>query len=1030
VTGDAVEFTYAGPEPVPPVVPPKPKLAIIEGDGQFGVAGRCVEGELEASPHLPDVFRAGPGKPLVVDVRDENDGEAVMPGVPLLFAPEEVDAFVVEAPGYSTVTNAAGRAGVRYVLGAKEGLQKVKVSILGDAATAPVEFTETAEAPVLEVSSWGTLVDEVLAGSGELSTTAVLRRVHLGSAVAIPHSALALDVRVGGVVASDGKEMYLSPLSGQTDEDGVVVWSVVPLAAGRWSVTVKGVEFAGLEKLAVDKPVVERVRRMVDAPEASTPSIVVRSLKGGESENGKVATKEHPIRVALWPDRLLGAHPGLVEPLVKGWKVFLHDTCAEDPCTLIRVAGSAGGEPALVTEVPLGTGLVVELVPTGAHPSPRAVGLDVARVGPDGAVSGEVHSELLSYGAPEVRIVERRSDGSLESSSEVLPWNPLAEAPAGAYILEARLPLSEPGETTGGCRGLDIDRRPLEEVPGRMAGLVVDDLVFTRIGESARYATYRSDPTRPVTVLTARTLPEASVPTLPSGSQYVQAGKHGHLGVFVRAEERITVTVPAAEPDLQVDGLTDRYDDNPGLALLWNDDDDNADGRVDLADGSSVAGENDLLHAGIVTTANRGEILVEVENRGTGRVRLWTTPDRRPGTEFPTLPPLAIRSAGRQADLWIEGVVGSTAPWDVRIMVTRYAVSVGASLSASREVVPVTVIPLRVIRSRSQEYHGVGWKPDGSYAVIVGSGGRARKYVESDYPSLTDLATGVVDRLESVAWKPDGSHALVVGGDWGARPRVGPWVGAPRSVALTFDGVSWAQVYRGNLDPVYEKFWRCAWKPGAEYALVTGEAGPFSESRLSGDGILFRWDGSALTPLAVPSVDGRRVSDLIGLSWKPDGSVAIIGGDDDQYLYQWDEVGGFKGIDRPTHPAASALIAWSPDGSCCLVRDNPGVAELGKLRSDGRIETLRWTREEEERRLRNEPAIGRFSILGFRAAAWHPTGSYAIVVGPTGRIVLYDSSINRLTMVYHAQSGHADVVYWDAAWKPGGGYALCAQGER
>ena len=53
------------------------------------------------------------------------------------------------------------------------------------------------------------------------------------------------------------------------------------------------------------------------------------------------------------------------------------------------------------------------------------------------------------------------------------------------------------------------------------------------------------------------------------------------------------------------------------------------------------------------------------------------------------------------------------------------------------------------------------WRPDGSYALIVGEGGTLIKYNLKHGALFVD--TGTTENLTSVSWKPDGSFALITG---------------------------------------------------------------------------------------------------------------------------------------------------------------------------------------------------------------------------------------------------------------------------
>lgn len=96
---------------------------------------------------------------------------------------------------------------------------------------------------------------------------------------------------------------------------------------------------------------------------------------------------------------------------------------------------------------------------------------------------------------------------------------------------------------------------------------------------------------------------------------------------------------------------------------------------------------------------------------------------------------------------------------------------------------------------------GAAWKPDGSYALMVGSGGYVQKY---DGTTVTPLTSGTTKYLWDVAWKPDdGAYALLVGMD---------------GTVLKYDGTSFTALDAGvsGTDTIYA----VGWKPDGSYALL------------------------------------------------------------------------------------------------------------------------------------------------------------------------------------------------------------------
>ncbi len=160
MSGMRVEGPEPTPEPLPPEPGPKspgprePEAQVIvleklQGDGGEGLAGRCL-------------WRAGTREKEILRVKATDQSGAPVAGVPLSFEIVSGGGFFVETPGYSTVTNGAGEAAVHYHLGMTTGENKVKVSVLGDSAARPVEFTLTGRLPVV------TLDGLLPSGTGDL----------------------------------------------------------------------------------------------------------------------------------------------------------------------------------------------------------------------------------------------------------------------------------------------------------------------------------------------------------------------------------------------------------------------------------------------------------------------------------------------------------------------------------------------------------------------------------------------------------------------------------------------------------------------------------------------------------------------------------------------------------------------------------------------------------------------------------------------------------------------------------------------
>src|SRR2546422_1214190 len=137
----------------------------------------------------------------------------------------------------------------------------------------------------------------------------------------------------------------------------------------------------------------------------------------------------------------------------------------------------------------------------------------------------------------------------------------------------------------------------------------------------------------------------------------------------------------------------------------------------------------------------------------------------------------------------------------------------------------------------------VAWKPDGSYALIVGDSAVLLKY---DGTQLTTITTGITTGYNfwTVSWKPDGSYALI---------------GGSSGVLLKYDGAKVTRI----TDPYTSTIISISWHPSGSYALIAGRAG-----------LTLTYDG-----ITVPKkfVTGTSY-DLDTATWNPNGQYALIGG--------------------------------------------------------------------------------------------------------------------------------------------------------
>ena len=275
-----------------------------------------------------------------------------------------------------------------------------------------------------------------------------------------------------------------------------------------------------------------------------------------------------------------------------------------------------------------------------------------------------------------------------------------------------------------------------------------------------------------------------------------------------------------------------------------------------------------------------------------------------------------------------------------------------------------------------QRLRDVGWKPDGSYALLVGNRGTLLKY---DGSSFTPVASGTIADLYSVSWKPDGSSALITGGS-----------GNTNSLVMVYDEDSLTTVTEALGPNLLDS----EWKPDGSYAVVVGSRG-----------FVKKFDGTDLTPLDAPP------GNFSGVGFKADGSLALMtdtGPPNTDFLIYDGETFGPR---IPTGVASNLQdVAWKSDGSYGLVVGTGGAL----LKFDGTEVTSHYPEKN----------------VAFFGVDWRMDDSQALVVGgippfssgqPTASIVLsYDGQDSQ---VLEPGLANGKILY-GVAWKPDGAYGL------
>ncbi len=214
---------------------------------------------------------------------------------------------------------------------------------------------------------------------------------------------------------------------------------------------------------------------------------------------------------------------------------------------------------------------------------------------------------------------------------------------------------------------------------------------------------------------------------------------------------------------------------------------------------------------------------------------------------------------------------------------------------------------LTLIFQQNQPLRQTAWKPDGSFALIVGHGGTLLRYDGSQFTQVcvVGCVAGVTTSVnfQAVSWKQDGSYALITGSsglvlkyDGTSTPIRVAYSGATTTVTLR--SISWhPSGTRANLVGdsgtllVYQSdqltlassgtasaLYSVAWNPNGLYALMAGDGGT-----------LLRYDASS-----TPTPINTGVTSLIrAIAWNSAGDLALLSGDSGLLLT-------YNGISQPS----------------------------------------------------------------------------------------------------------------------------------
>jgi WD40 repeat protein len=267
-----------------------------------------------------------------------------------------------------------------------------------------------------------------------------------------------------------------------------------------------------------------------------------------------------------------------------------------------------------------------------------------------------------------------------------------------------------------------------------------------------------------------------------------------------------------------------------------------------------------------------------------------------------------------------------------------------------------------VVKDPKAAIMDIAWKPDGSFALACGEGGKLFKFASGAW---TPVPTGVAVDLNGVDWKPDGSEALIVGAE---------------QTVLRYQGDSVSTVKSGG--DVTRPYNAVRWNPTGTEALLVGGSSAW--------GLVTTYDGTTIKDISIWGTRGIK-----DLRWSPAGTYCLMVGDDSG-------VHKYSGGNYTTLTGAQGSftgIGWNGIDNSALI-----VALSGRAyRYDGT----------------NFSAVSTNTTENLFSCAWNQNGTVALVTGQDGGIYSYDGT----TFKKAHQVGGAPNV-WAAGWHPPGDYAI------
>lgn len=298
--------------------------------------------------------------------------------------------------------------------------------------------------------------------------------------------------------------------------------------------------------------------------------------------------------------------------------------------------------------------------------------------------------------------------------------------------------------------------------------------------------------------------------------------------------------------------------------------------------------------------------------------------------------------------------------------------ALGAAVQTSRARAIFPAAPAAV--------NAIAWAPDGTRALLVGTGSTAQVW---DVAAATPLLTliGHTQEVVAAAWSPDGTRLATGSLDETARI----WDAVTGALLLTITG---------HDDWVND----VAWSPDGT-RLATASA----------DGILRVWEASsAALLLALAGHEGF----INAVAWSPDGAWLLTAGQDGTARI-WGAQSGVRQTVWAAHEDSVIDVAWSPDGTRALTASWDATARVWDLREALGIGALDVAQQ--------PPAgdllltlTGHLSALN--SASWSADGRWLLTTSRDRTARVWDATTGATLFVL---SGHTAAVN-DAAWSPDG----------